>query len=110
MSTTKNFQKAVMDVSPWPDGQGFSGGNMWWNYVLSKSERQRLDSLIGVALLDTDVCDQLVTRRDDGLLSAFGLSPETKEWLKAVKATSLVELAEAIASAHKTTFACLEPA
>jgi hypothetical protein len=100
MVANTNFQKAVMDVSPWPDGQGFSGGTVWWNYVMTKSERQRLDNLIGMALLDTGVREQLVTKRDDGLLSAFGLSQETKDWLKALKVSSLVELAEAIASAH----------
>jgi len=105
MAVNKNFQKAVMDVSPWPNGQVFTGGTVWWNYVMSKSERQRLDNLIGVALLDTAVREQLVTRRDDGLLSAFGLSSETKEWLKAQKATSLVELAEAIAACNRPALA-----
>ncbi len=86
----------VMDVSPWPNGYGFSGRTAWWDYVLSKDEQQRLDKLIGLALLDGDIQARLVKERDESLLAAFGLSDETRAWLHSIQATSLTELAEAI--------------
>mgnify|MGYP005842906253 CR=1 FL=1 len=91
-------QTPVMDVSPWPHGRGFAGARSWWEYVISKEERQRLDNLMGIALLDEDVCERLVNERDDSLLSAFGLSEKTRNWLRAIQANSLDELAQAIVS------------
>ena len=88
-----------MDVSPWPHGQGFSGANTWWEYLLSKTERQRLESLIGAALLDKAVCEQLVRDRDENLLAAFGLGSETRQWLRTIRADTLTQLAKAIAAA-----------
>jgi hypothetical protein len=49
-------------------------------------------------LLDEDMSQRLVTDRDDTLLASFGLSKETRTWLRNVPATSLVELAQAIVS------------
>jgi hypothetical protein len=89
-------EKPVMDVLPWPSGRGFKGGDAWWSYVMSKDERRRLDNLMGLALLDEDVCDRLVHHRDESLLKAFGLSGETQAWLRSLPCTSLVELAQAI--------------
>lgn len=89
-------QTPVMDVSPWPNGHGFTGGRSWWEYIITKEERQRLDNLMGIALLDEDVCERLVAERDDALLSAFGLSEKTRNWLHAIHANSLDELAQAI--------------
>lgn len=86
----------VMDVLPWPNGHGFEGTGLWWEYVMSQEERQRLDNLMGIALLDADVRDRLVNQRDDSLLTAFGLSNETKNWLHAIQADTLVELAQEI--------------
>ena len=88
----------VMDVLPWPQGRGFTGADAWWDYVMNKEERKRLDNLMGLALLDKEVCDRLLHKRDESLLSAFGLSFETQAWLRALRATSLAELAEAIVS------------
>jgi len=93
------YQKPVMDVSPWPQGNGFTGGKAWWDYVLSKGEKQRLDNLMGLALLDENIQVRLLKERDSSLLMAFGLSDETQHWLRGVKATSLVELAQAIIEA-----------
>jgi hypothetical protein len=86
----------IMDVSPWPDGRGFTGAQDWWNYVMAKDEKQKLDNLMGLALLDEDVCERLVNQRDRSLYKAFGLSAETQAWLSRVKVSSLPELAEAI--------------
>jgi hypothetical protein len=90
---------AVMDVLPWPQGHGFAGTGDWWDYVLSKDEQQRLNHLIGLALLDESVCEKLLVGRDDSLLNAFDLSAETQAWLRAIQAESLVELAQAILEA-----------
>ena len=92
-------ESPVMDVLPWPRGRGFSGAKAWWNYVLGKEERRRLDHLMGVALLDESICNRLVTERDGSLLTAFGLSEETQAWLRTIKATSLVEFAQAVVAA-----------
>lgn len=86
----------VMDISPWPGGHGFAGGRAWWDYVMSKDERRRLDNLMGVALLDENISHRLLKERDDSLFSAFGLSEETRTWLRNVKASTLVDLARAI--------------
>lgn len=88
----------VMDVQPWPNGKGFTGGNEWWDYVMTKDERARLDNLMGLALLDAHVCDRLLKDRDESLMKAFGLSNQTQAWLRALKVSSLVELAQAIVS------------
>ena len=76
-------QTPVIDVSPWPEGRGFAGASTWWEYVMGREEKQRLDNLMGIALLDADVCDRLVNKRDSSLLAAFGLSNETQRWLRA---------------------------
>ncbi len=86
----------VMDVLPWPSGYGFAGGDAWWQHVFSQTERERLDELIGLALLDKTACEQLVTERDPRLLSTFGLSEQTQDWLRSLKATTLKDLAQAI--------------
>lgn len=91
-------ESPVMDVLPWPSGHGFTGVNAWWDYVMTKEERQRLDNLMGLALLDENVCDRLIIERDETLMKAFGLSTETQTWLRGVEATSLTELAQAIIS------------
>ena len=91
-------ESPVMDILPWPRGRGFSGASKWWNYVLGKEERRRLDHLVGVALLDEGICNRLVKERDGSLLTAFGISEETQAWLRTISATSLVEFAQAIVS------------
>ena len=100
---SQKFHSPVMDILPWPQGQGFTGATAWWDYMLSKDESRRLDNLMGVALLDEEVSQRLVNHRDDTLLASFGLSKETRSWLRAIPATSLVELAEAIVSRSGST-------
>src|SRR5678815_4494503 len=88
--------QVVMDVLPWPAGRGFRGAEAWWDYVLTKDERQRLDQLLGLALLDQNICKRLLETRDRSLFSKFGLSEATQSWLESVPANTLTELAEAI--------------
>ena len=94
-----NTNSVVMDVLPWPSGYGFSGSDAWWQHTLSQGERERLDDLLGLALLDKTVCDQLVIQRDPKLLDAFALSGDTRHWLTAIKANTLQEFAQALLSA-----------
>lgn len=99
-------QAPVMDIYPWPQGYGFEGGETWWQDMKRKDELQRLDNLMGVALLDEEVRHRLVNERDTSLLAAFGLSKETQNWLREIKAGSLVELAQAIVSrTHSEAYA-----
>lgn len=89
-------QSLVMDVTPWPSGQGFSGSSDWWDYVLTKDERRRLDNLMGAALLDDSIRTRLLADRDASLFSRFGISEDTQFWLRNIQADSLTELAQAI--------------
>jgi|SRR4051794_14568797 len=88
--------QVVMDVLPWPAGRGFRGADAWWDYVLTKDERQRLDQLLGLALLDQSICKRLLEGHDKSLFNKFGLSESTQNWLESIQANSLTELAEAI--------------
>ena len=72
-TTTHPQTTIVMDVLPWPGGYGFNGADAWWQHTLSQSERERLDDLLGLALLDNTVCEQLVVKRDTSLLRSFKL-------------------------------------
>jgi hypothetical protein len=93
---TLAYANMITDVSPWPTGKGFSGGTGWWQHVLSQDERKRLDNLVGVALLDNEICDRLLGGQDESLFSAFGISEETQRQLRSIRATSLADFAQAI--------------
>jgi hypothetical protein len=93
---TYNETKLVMDISPWPQGHGFAGGSTWWDHIRTRDEQQRLDSLMGVALLDADICERLLSGSDDSLMTAFGISEETQTRLRSAQATDLTDLAEAL--------------
>jgi hypothetical protein len=92
----KQDKKLVMDVLPWPQGHGFAGTNAWWDHVGKQDEQKRLDNLMGLALLDEGVRERLLDGGDDSLLTAFGLSEETRTRLRAARATDLTDLAQAI--------------
>lgn len=66
--------------------------------VINASEKQKLDRLLGSALLDQNLCRRLVAERDDSLLSEYGISTETQNWLRVVPADSLADLARAVSS------------
>jgi hypothetical protein len=98
-NTMTHNTPVVMDVLPWPNGYGFTGADAWWQHTLNLSERERLDDLLGLALLDKNVCEQLVVQRDPALFDAFDLSEDTRGWLTGVQANTLKELALAVVAA-----------
>lgn len=106
----RKSHEMVMDVLPWPKGQGFTGADAWWDYVLTKDEEQRLDHLMGLALLDEAICKKLLIERDPALLKAFGISDDTQRWLRTIPATSLVEFAQAILRRQTSYYAELDSA
>ena len=71
--------------------------DVWQGFLLNTDERRRIDRLMGNALLDETVCDLLVNKRDTSIMSSYGLSLETQNWLRSIKASSLEELAQEIA-------------
>jgi hypothetical protein len=87
--------KTTMDVIPWPNGQGFQGGTLWWEYVLTLNEHERLDCLMTAALLSVEICDMLLNREQD-LLQAFSFSPEMLSRLSKIQVNTLDEFAEAL--------------
>lgn len=93
---TQKDTQLVMDISPWPQGHGFAGANNWWEHMNRQDEQKRLDNLMGVALLDSDICERLLTGSDDSLLTAFGISEETQSRLKSAHASNLTDLAQAL--------------
>lgn len=97
--TTPSTTPIVMDVLPWPSGYGFNGADAWWQHTLKQSERERLDDLLGLALLDNTICEQLVVKRDPSLLRTFDLSEDTQRWLVGIQASTLKEFAQAIVAA-----------
>ena len=65
-------------------------------YMPDDEETRRLDTLIGVALLDDEIRRRLITQRDEMLLITFGLSQDMRQWLMRIEAVSLEEFAQAI--------------
>ncbi|MHB8627237.1 MAG: hypothetical protein ACYDBJ_17875 [Aggregatilineales bacterium] len=89
----------VMDVSLWPGGYSFAGADGWWQHTLAQNEHERLDNLMGLALLDPTVHDRLIVQHDPALLDGFDLSADTRYWLSSIKANTLKEFAQAIIAA-----------
>jgi hypothetical protein len=67
------------------------------NRMINSEERQKLDRLLGAALVDKGLCQRLIQERDHSLMSEYQLTDETQDWLRSVQASSLMELAQAIA-------------
>lgn len=74
----------------------FLGGCAVSGHGISTTDSQALDKLIGAALLDEDMRQQLLHERPDELLLSFALSTPTRTWLRTIPATTLEELAQAI--------------
>ena len=94
-----SFSSAVLHILPNGNRPGLAYGDVWQQHTLSQRERERLDDLVGQALIDQDVHDRLLIQRDPSLLEAFNLSDETQRWCATVEASTLKEFAEAIIAA-----------
>jgi hypothetical protein len=70
--------------------------SVWQGFLLNHEEKQRIDRMMGSALLDETLCRRLVRDRDTSVMSSFNLSAETQRWLCSIRATSLDEMAQAI--------------
>jgi hypothetical protein len=91
-----SYSPIVRDALVWPSGPGFIASDSCWLHTASPSERECLDNLIGLALIDQDIHDRLLVQRDPALLDAFNLSDDTRHWLVTVQADTLKELAQAV--------------
>ncbi len=68
-----------------------------WHYHLSDEDKHALDQLMGLALFDTSICNQLVIDRDKGLMAKHGLSLTAQAWLQTLPTTfNLTEFAQVI--------------
>jgi hypothetical protein len=74
----------------------FQRPKVWQGFLLSYDEKQRIDRMMGSAMLDETLCRRLVKDRDTAIMSAFDLSAETQRWLCSISASSLDEMAQAI--------------
>lgn len=92
------YQGPASVVLPWSGGHGGMRGRKGERgRILSAEERERLDTLLGAALVDADVRRRLLDDRDDSLLADFAIPEETRMWLRGIEAASLTELAQAVA-------------
>ena len=88
MSQNEPYAEAVIDIFPWTSGLGFSGAEVWWRYVQTRSGADRLDLLIMLALLNDEICGRLL-QHDPGLLEHFNFSEATRMQLKDISAVRL---------------------
>lgn len=65
----------------------------------ASTERDRLDCLVGQALIDPTICRRLLEDHDSSLFPTFGLSEQTQDWLSSTNVSTLQELAQAIVAA-----------
>ena len=77
------MDQTVMDVLPWPEGTGYRHGHVV-GIRHEQEERTRLDNLMGIALLDDEVCKRLVDDRDESAASVRHLG-EDRAWLRGIR-------------------------
>lgn len=65
---------------------------------LTSNDREKLDRLIGAAILDSTVYERLIDRQDTALFDEYELSQVTRALICTVRASTLTELADAIVS------------
>jgi len=63
---------------------------------VTTDELQKVDRLLGAALVSEDVRKRLLEQRDTALFGEYLLTPETQAWLHTIPALSLKEFAEAV--------------
>ena len=84
-----NHVAPIIDIYPWSNGSGFSGGNEWWSYITRQSEIDKLDLLIMMAHLNETIC-RLLLAHDKELLNRFHFSDCTLEQLSTIRANTLI--------------------
>ncbi len=89
----------IMDVLPAPTDYAFTDADISWQHPLPQSEREQLDSLMGLALLDNNVRERLIVQHDPALLDAFDLPDDTRRELSRIQADTLKEFAQAVVAA-----------
>ena len=65
---------------------------------LIDEEREKLDRLVGAAMLDSAVYKRLISEQDSALFDEYELSRASRDLICTIDASSLTELAEAIVS------------
>lgn len=73
----------------------FKSEDLWRQTVLGVNESERLNYLLGLALVDEDMCYLLMTG-DSEFCAEWELSEQTREWVRSVQALSLEEFAIAL--------------
>lgn len=82
-----------MDIFPWKQGLGFAASEDWWRYVRSRTEPERLELLVMVALLNSQVAVRLLAH-DPALLEGFALSDPAQQRLLAIAAPTLEDFVQ----------------
>jgi hypothetical protein len=85
----------------WPNGSPAGYTDVWERPTPAQNERERLDNLIGLALVDSSIRDRLMVQHDRSLVDAFNLTDETRQRLSNTRAGSLQELAQSMLGASK---------
>ena len=65
--------------------------------MLGQDDKRNLDRVVGAAMLYDSVRRRLLDR-DADLLTEYGVSIETQEWLRTLEAADLVDFASAVLS------------
>jgi hypothetical protein len=88
------YQGSVSAARPWSSARSDRGKDA---YTLTDDDRERLDALLGAALVDAEVRQRLLSGQCASLMADFAIPEETQVWLRGIKTASLTELAQAIA-------------
>ena len=69
-----------------------------WRRALSAEDKRQIDTLMGVAILDSEIRRRLIDERDEMLFDDFHLSEHAKQILRESSASTLPDLAQAVVS------------
>ena len=69
-----------------------------WRRALSAEDKHQIDTLMGEAILDTEICRRLIDERDDMLFEDYQLSEHAKQILRESPANTLPDLAQSVVS------------
>lgn len=72
-----------------------------WRHAIPQHEMQKLDVLMGEALLSESLRQRLLVEKDESLFEQYGLSTQIRQMLRTITSTSLTELAQTILTYHE---------